>query len=161
MLETKNVYASLRGTPEILSLFQRAKDLSDIGIDNHTIFLRAEEFFVENFNTINFNKLNRKKATYKYEGVVPSSLKIKLNDSIDAKVESILKERYNIKVVQSPWKIRIVLLAYITYFLEKQPIEVDSKLNNINSLKVDLFEQICNENDIDILLKIKDILQRK
>ena len=157
----KIAYASAKPTEEILSLFQMAKELDADGLGNPEILERGGHYLVENESKINFKGLSRKKYSEIYEGVLPASFKVRINDSeLYSKMVRVIQNAYNIKRVMTPFLMRITLSAYIDYleknsiknFTEKE-IKVSKEDNNLLKLKaISLIVNLENKEHLEQII---------
>lgn len=160
----KTLYASAKPTTELFGLFQYAEKLDVDGLGKAEIYERAERYLVKNKDTIDFRSLSRKrKKPVEYDGDLPSSFKVRINDSeLDSEVNDVIKEKYSINRVMTPFKIKITLSAYIDY-LEGVASLLDAensvKSENADSLKVKAISIILKANDekiIEIIEKLRE-----
>ena len=143
------MYASAKPTMEILGLFQQVEKLDVDGLARAEVYERAERYFVNNKEKIKFKTLPRK--SIKYDGDLPSSFKVRINDEeLDLRVNEIIRDKYNIKRVMTPFKFKIVLSAYLEHLVgveDNFSEEVNGNINYSNSLRI---------KAISLILKIKD-----
>ena len=156
--DKKITYASAKPTAELLGLFQHAEKLDVGGLARAEIYEQAKRYFVDNEDKIDFKNLSRGKKI-KYVGDLPSSFKVRINDEeIDSKVNMIIRKKYNINRVMTPFKIKLVLSAYIDYLegVEDSLNEVLSKKSyDSDSLKVEAISLILKANDKQLVSLIE------
>lgn len=152
------MYASAKPTMEILGLFQQAEKLDVDGLARAEVYERAERYFVNNEEKISFKTLPRK--SIKYKGDLPSSFKVRINDEeLDLKVNEIIRNKYNIKRVMTPFKFKIVLSAYLEHLEgveENYSQEANGNNNDSNLLRIKAISLILNTKDenLDSLLEL-------
>jgi hypothetical protein len=148
--EKRIPYASAKPTVELLGLFQQVEKLDVDGLGRAEIYERAKRYLVENEDKIDFNNLPRRKKE-KYDGDLPSSFKVRINDEeLDSKVNKIIRDKYNINRVMTPFKIKIVLSAYINYlegFEDSNSKKIYKESDNLDSLRVKAISLIIKAND--------------
>lgn len=138
-MDEKIFYASAKPTEELFGLFDYAQSLDVEGLGKAEILERAEHYLVENKDKINFKNISKSKLEINFSGDLPSSFKVRINDEIlDAEVNEILKYAYNINRIMTPFKLRIVLSAYIN-FLQNTEENVSKEKNpdtSIDTLRI-------------------------
>lgn len=143
-------YASAKPTMELLGLFQQAEKLDVDGLARAEIYERAKRYLIENEDKIDFKSLSKKKRS-KYSGDLPSSFKVRINDEVlDSEVNEIIKEKYSINRVMTPFKMKVVLSAYIDYLEgveDNLNEELSEKSNDSDSLRVKAISLILKAND--------------
>lgn len=152
MSEKENyAYASVKPTEEILFLFQMAKELDADGLGNPEILERGGHYIVENESRIDFKGLSRKKYPIIYEGVLPASFKVRINDSeLYSKMVHVIQRAYNIKRVMTPFLMRLTLSVYIGYLENSTNVikkEIEVFADDIDALKL---------KAISLILKLED-----
>lgn len=111
----KIYYASAKPTKDLLALFDYAEKLEITGLGRAEIYERALRYFVENEKVIDLNSVS-KRTKLEYEGNLPSSFKVRINDyQLDLEVNEILRKKFNINRIMTPFKIKVVLSAYISF----------------------------------------------
>lgn len=157
MYQKKNItYLSIRVTKELLSMFSYLRDL--LGVEEYyQVLERAEKEYIAHSEEIDQNILNKLKFTHEYTGVIPASFKIRVDSEIDSQVNELLKQRYQIKNVRGPWKIKICLQTLV-YLLEQSSQQkfADEK---INSYKIQLIDLAVGEKNIEKIKKAIDVLK--
>ena len=157
------MYASAKPTTELLGLFKQAEKLDVDGLARAEVYERAKRYLVDNEKKINFKTLPRSKGI-KFEGDLPSSFKVRINDEeLDQKVNEIIRDKYNIKRVMTPFKFKIVLSAYLDYLEgveDNYNEEVSKKINDSDSLRIKAISLILNTKD-EKLVSLLEILEEK
>lgn len=144
--EARVLYASLKPTEAILGLFEEAKRLDADGLGNAEIFERAEHYLAENGEWIDLKAYSRKPAAV-YSGVVPSSFKVRINDpDLDARINEILKKAFDIKRLMTPFKLRIILQAYIDHLKGTEALS-GGKEGNVDSLRVQVASLVLRADE--------------
>ena len=158
----KILYLSAKPTSELLGLFQQAESLDIDGLARAEIYERAARYLVENKDKIDFNNLPRRKKP-RYNGDLPSSFKVRINDGeLDSQVNKIIRDKYNINRVMTPFKMKVVLSAYIDhlegveYTFNK---EFSEESNVVDSLRVKAISLILKTKDSAKLLSIIERLE--
>ena len=154
----KILYASVKPTVAILSLFERAKELDADGLGNPEILERGGHYLVNNRTKIDFKRITRKKNPENYTGTLPASFKVRINNSeLYAEMINVIREAYNIKRVMTPFLIRVTLSAYIEHLensvngvTHQQGIKVLS--DDIAALKLKAISLILNIEDRECLI---------
>ena len=150
--DKRNSYASVKPSEELLGLFQQAEKLDVNGLARAEIYERAERYLVENQDKIDFKHLS-KGEKIKYDGVMPSSFKVRINDAeIDSKVNTILREKYNIFRIKTPFKLKVVLSSYIDY-LRGAEIKI-CKSNNLDAIRIKAISLVIETNNEQLLSSI-------
>ena len=157
----KNYYLSAKPSSEIFGLFQEAERLDADGLARAEIFERAERYFVENFEKIDFKNLSRRIKT-NYNGELPSSFKVRINNlEIDEQVNNLILNVYKINRVMTPFKMKLVLKAYIEHLKGVEcNKEFSRELNNVDSLRVKAISLILKIEDVNNLLLIIEKLEK-
>ena len=157
MYQKKNItYLSIRVTKELLSMFSYLRDL--LGVEEYyQVLERAEKEYIAHSEEIDQNILNKLKFTHEYTGVIPASFKIRVDSEIDSQVNELLKQRYQIKNVRGPWKIKICLQTLV-YLLEQSSQQKFAD-ENINSYKIQLIDLTVGEKNIEKIKKAIDVLK--
>ena len=136
-MDEKITYASAKPTTEIFALFEYAQKLDVNGLGKAEILERAEHYLVENKDKINFKNLSKSKLEINFSGALPSSFKVRINNrNLDAEVNKILKDSYNINRIMTPFKLRVVLSAYVI-FLQNSEENVSKPDFSIHRLKTE------------------------
>lgn len=158
MQKDKISYASAKPTMELLGLFQQAEKLDVDGLARAEVYERAKRYFVENEDSIDFKNLSRCKRI-RYDGDLPSSFKVRINDEeLDSKVNMIIRNKYNINRVMTPFKFKIVLSAYIYYLEEVEDNyneQLSKKIDTSDSLKIKAISLILKANNEQLHSLIK------
>ncbi|WP_310603715.1 hypothetical protein [Anaerosporobacter sp.] len=158
----KNFYASAKPTVELFALFQRAEELDVDGLGKAEIYERAQRYLIKNKESVNFKSLS-KKQEWKYDGDIPSSFKVRINDmGIDMKVTDIIKDEYAINRVMTPFKMKITLLAYIEH-LEATGIFEDEwnkeETKSIDELRVQGISLVLRANREQLEMIINKLME--
>lgn len=135
----KIAYASAKPTEELLSLFERAKELDADGLGKAEILERAELFMVEKRKSICFKNLSKNELNLNYSEELPTSFKVRINnEELDSKINNILKEEFNISRLMTPFKLKIVLSAYINFLqnTEENVIKGNKADTSIDTLRI-------------------------
>jgi len=159
--EEKIFYLSAKPSSEIFGLFQEAERLDADGLARAEIFERAERYFIENFKKIDFQNLSKRIKT-NYDGELPSSFKVRINNlEMDEQVNDLIRDVYKINRVMTPFKLKLVLKAYIEHLKGVEcKKEFSSELNNVDSLKVKAISLIIDIDDVNNLILIIDKLEK-
>lgn len=155
--DKKLSYLSVRGTQQLCALFSYAKEL--LGVEElYQVLSIAEKEYVLHGNKIEQGKLNKLKINYTYDGTVPVSLKIRVEDTeIDAQVNTILKNRYQVTTIQTPWKLKILLQTLIC--LLEQSSKYEESNETLNALRIRLIELAVEETNIEKIKKSIEIFE--
>lgn len=161
MFEEKIVYASAKPTEQLLGLFQKAQALEPSGLSYSEVFERAEHYFIENHSLFDTNLLDLRKSSIKYNGNLPSSFKVRINNiDLDQRVNEILERKYSITRVMTPFKMKIVLFSYILNLEGKiQNRSVSNGGPDLNSLKLESLNMLLQISDIDTLRAIHSFIK--
>lgn len=164
----KIVYLSLKPNPEILGLFSRIKALEPPGLGYAEVYERASQFFVTNHDRININALlnELKKAPITYNEALPLSFKVRQNDpDCDAQINSLLAQKFHIKRILTPFKLRVVLYPYLLHLEGKIHLEegTETMTNNdevsLNSLKLEAVKLILEVSDKDTMEEVLEAIE--
>lgn len=158
-INNKVYYASAKPTKDLLALFDYAAKLEITGLGRAEIYERALRYFVENEKVIDFNSVS-KRHKLEYEGNLPSSFKVRINDyQLDLKVNEILRKKFNINRIMTPFKMKVVLSAYII-FLEgvnnTNETILSMKDSDLDSLRIKAISTIIklNKNQLTSLISM-------
>lgn len=133
----KIIYASAKPTEELFGLFDYAQSLDVEGLGKAEILERAGRYLVKNKERINFNSISKSKFKTSYVEELPSSFKVRINDEgLDAKVNEILKTEYKISRIMTPFKLRIVLSAYINFLQNTERVVSKEPDTSIDTLRI-------------------------
>jgi len=114
----KVIYAAAQPSQMLVGLFEAVEKRDATGLGRAGVFERAERYIVENHEKLDFKKIAAKKVldVIEFEGELPSSFKVRINDTeLDKKVCDILKKAYGVKKIQTPFRFRICMLAYLDF----------------------------------------------
>ena len=143
----KIVYASAKPTEELFALFDYAQKLDVSGLGKAEILERAERFMVKNKERINFKSISKSKFQMDYVGEIPSSFKVRINDEdLDSEVNDILRTEYKINRIMTPFKLRIVLSAYIKHLENDSEDSCSEKGDYIDSIRIKAISLILRAN---------------
>ena len=154
----KILYASAKPTQDLLGLFEYAQRLDADGLGKAEILERAEKYLIEHKGEINFKKISRTKIENTFNGVLPSSFKVRINNvELDSDVNEILKDVYNINRIMTPFKIRVVLSCYIHYLLrDKAECEVNEN-PSLDTLKIQAISLLLKAEEKAIIAIIEEL----
>lgn len=148
----KIVYASAKPTEELFALFDHVQRLDVNGLGKAEILERAERYLVSNKERINFKSLSKSRIKMSYVGELPSSFKVRINDEdLDANVNEILKAEYKINRIMTPFKLRIVLSAYILHLENDFEESCGENEESIDSIKLKAISLILRENNNELI----------
>lgn len=126
-------YAAIRPTKEIVELFEKVKQLEknqEQNVDRQSIFERAlNAFEVSDCDIKDVREykvqINEEERLHKE---LPSSFKLRIdNEIIYNSVKTKIKNEYNLKVVQIPFLLKIVLKYYIKEVLSNKEINYQKR----------------------------------
>lgn len=122
-MKEKALFASIKPSAEILGLFEEVQSRDAEGLGKAEILERAERYLVENSSRIDLKRLSRKPGT-PFSGALPSSFKVRINDTIlDCRVNEIIKKDFGITRIMTPFKLRLVLSAYLAHLAGEESLE--------------------------------------
>lgn len=151
MSEDKTYYASVQPTVELMGLFEEVASLDVDGLGKAELYQRAERYFVENAKALDIRKLNSERKETSYSGKLPTSLKLRINDiQLDNEINQILVDTFTITRVMTPFKMKLVLSAYLKYLTGVNAMKAELK-ESLDSVKLRLIDRIIKETDLERL----------
>lgn len=158
----KNLYASARPTEELFGLLERAQALDVSGLGYPELYERASRFLAENRALFFEADFLNTKANYPFSGTVPASFKVRILDpELDREVTRLIADRYHIKRVMTPFKLKTVLKFYVRH-LEKTQGTAPHDTESLDALKLEAINLILQADKTtveDILNSIKGAIK--
>ncbi len=164
MSSNEILYASLKPTPELLALLERLQALEPPHLSYSDILERAQRYLLSVKDEIDLKTVSAKHFNYIFNGTVPLSLKIRILDAdLYKAVGDLIAEQFGITRVVTPFRLRIVLTAYLMHLegsAEATPAAVQpAPSDDVNLLKLELLSSIIKTNNKDKLIEIREILK--
>lgn len=118
------LYFSAKPTEELLALFELAEKLDAPNLSRADILERAEHYLVEQHPDL--REAAQKRWNLSFTGTLPMSLKIRINNpTLDTIVNDYIMEEFNITRLKTPFKLRLLLSAYVGYLEGSKPKETE------------------------------------
>lgn len=137
----KDVYSSCKPTRDIMALITYLE--RSTGFSRAELYYAAVNYVLNNQSHIDFNGLLTQ-PTGTFEGVVPTSLKIKiLTPEHETELNQLLKEKYNLTRLREVFKLRILFLAYADHLDKDTPAD---PVNGIHILRAEAMAFILRAN---------------
>lgn len=154
-------YLSMKGpqNESVIALFDKARKLDADGLSNAEVWERAENYTELNKDKIDFKYyIGIGKQKVNYSGNIPQSFKVKVNNSeLDKRIDLILKEKFEITTIKTPFKAKMILLPYIDY-MNNQAMLKSKETESIDKIKLIIIDIILKKNSLTELEKIlKDL----
>ncbi len=118
------LYFSAKPTADILALFELAEKLDAPNLSRADILERAEHYLIEQHPDLKLAA--QKKRSLTYTDTLPMSIKIRINNpTLDSMVNDYIMEEFNITRLKTPFKLRLLLSAYVDYLEGSKPRETE------------------------------------
>lgn len=146
---TKEKYASVRPTKELIALFELINNV-EVAQDNdrQAVFERAMKYVAESgISVLKIAEKSRVEETDIDE--VPSSLKVRVDETLFKQLIEMFREAFQIERVKIPYLMRITLTAYLLHIQQKYKNTIINEINPLIEFGIDplVFKQEYEHSD--------------